>query len=123
MKGIGLDLCEIARFERILEKGGSFVQRYFTGEEQAYIAARGKVAAQSAAAMFAAKEAFLKAVGTGIGGGVPLTDVAVHHEESGRPVYALTGEALRALQDMGAEKAWLSLSHEAGMAAAMCVIE
>lgn len=123
MKGIGMDLCEIARFERILEKGDGFLRRYFAPEEQAYLSGRGQMAAQSAAAMFAAKEAFLKAVGIGIGGGVPLTDVAVSHESSGQPVYALEGRALEKLHAMGAEKAWLSLSHEAGMAAAVCVIE
>ena len=123
MKGIGMDLCEIARFERILEKGDGFLRRYFSAEEQAYVLGRGQTAAQSAAALFAAKEAFLKAAGIGIGGGVPLTDVAVRHEASGQPVYALAGKALEKMQAMGAEKAWLSLSHEAGMAAAVCVIE
>lgn len=123
MKGIGMDLCEIARFERILEKGEGFLRRYFSAEEQAYVLGRGQTAAQSAAALFAAKEAFLKAAGIGIGGGVPLTDVAVRHEASGQPVYALTGKALEKMQAMGAEKAWLSVSHEAGMAAAVCVIE
>jgi len=123
VKGIGMDLCEIARFERILEKGEGFLRRYFSAEEQAYVLGRGQTAAQSAAALFAAKEAFLKAAGIGIGGGVPLTDVAVRHEASGQPVYALTGKALEKMQAMGAEKAWLSVSHEAGMAAAVCVIE
>jgi len=123
MKGIGLDLCDIARFERILEKGDGFLHRYFTQEEQAYLTGRGKTAAQSAAAMFAAKEAFLKAVGTGIGGGIALTEVGVFHEENGRPVYRLAGAAQEALTRMGAAQAWLSLSHEAGMAAAVCVVE
>lgn len=123
MKGIGLDLCDIARFERILEKGDGFLRRYFTADEQAYLAGRGQTAAQSAAAMFAAKEAFLKAVGAGIGGGIALTEVGVAHEASGRPVYALTGAAQEAVARMGAQQAWLSLSHEAGMAAAVCVVE
>lgn len=123
MKGIGMDLCEIARFERILEKGEGFLCRYFSEEERAYVRGRGQTAAQSAAALFAAKEAFLKAAGIGIGGGVSLTEVAVGHEAGGQPVYVLTGKALEKMQAMGAEKAWLSLSHEAGMAAAVCVIE
>ena len=66
MKGIGMDLCEIARFERILEKGDGFLRRYFSAEEQAYVLGRGQTAAQSAAALFAAKEAFLKAAGIGM---------------------------------------------------------
>ncbi len=118
-----MDLCEVARFEKILEGGGSFLRRYFSEEEQAYLAARGRMAAQSAAAMFAAKEAFLKAAGMGIGGGVALTEVAVHHEENGKPVYVLTGCAQEVLHAMGAQTAWLSLTHEAGVAAAVCVLE
>ena len=123
MKGIGLDLCEINRFERILEKGDGFLRRYFTQEEQAYLAGRGNTAAQSAAAMFAAKEAFLKAVGVGIGGGIALSEISVAHEENGRPSYVLTGAAREALASRGATQAWLSLSHETGMAAAVCVVE
>ena len=73
--------------------------------------------------MFAAKEAFLKAVGMGIGCGIAMTDIAVYHDELGAPYYALTGAAQQKLQEMGARQAWLSLSHEAGMAAAVCVIE
>jgi len=118
-----MDLCEIARFERILEKGDGFLRRYFTPEEQVYIAARGKTAAQSAAAMFAAKEAFLKATGAGIGGGIPLAAVAVAHEDSGRPYYVLGAEARQRMEAMGASAAWLSLTHEAGMAGAVAVLE
>lgn len=123
MKGLGIDLCEIARIERILEKNDGFLRRYFTAEEQAYIAGRGQTAAQSAAAMFAAKEAFLKATGAGLGGGIPLTDVGVEHEKNGQPRYTLGETAMARMGALGAETAWLSLSHEGGMAAAVCVIE
>lgn len=123
MKGLGMDLCEINRIEAAMAKNDRFLERWYTQEEQAYILARGKTGAQSAAAMFAAKEAFLKAVGLGIGRGIAMTEVAVSHDEMGAPYYALTGAAQQKLQDMGAQRAWLSLSHEAGMAAAVCVIE
>lgn len=123
MKGLGMDLCEINRIEAAMAKNDRFLERWYTQEEQAYILARGKTGAQSAAAMFAAKEAFLKAVGLGIGRGIAMTEVAVSHDEMGAPYYALTGVAQQKLHDMGAQRAWLSLSHEAGMAAAVCVIE
>ena len=123
MKGIGLDLCEIARMEKLLGEGESFLRRYFTREEQEYIKARGRAGAQSMAAMYAAKEAFLKAVGAGIGGGISLLEVSVLHEPGGRPCYRLAGAALEKMREMGASQAWLSLSHEAGVAAAMAVIE
>lgn len=123
MIGLGLDLCEIARMEKLLAKDDSFLNRYFTKEEQAYVKGRGQLAAHSMAALFAAKEAFLKALGLGIGGGVELTEVAVHHQADGRPVYALTGKAAELLAERGGCRAHLSLSHEAGVAAAVALLE
>ena len=63
MRGLGIDLCEVERIERELKRSDAFLRRFFTNSERAYIASRGQMGAQSAAAMFAAKEAFLKAVG------------------------------------------------------------
>lgn len=123
MIGIGIDLCEIARMERILAKNDHFLKRYFTEEEQAYILSRGKMAAQSMAAMFAAKEALLKAMGIGIGGGIELAEVAIAHMENGQPGYRLTGAAAHKLESLGGTRTWLSLTHEAGMAAAVAVLE
>ena len=123
MKGLGIDLCEISRIEAAIAKNERFLERWYTQEEREYIRSRGKTGAQSAAAMFAAKEAFLKAVGTGIGRGIAMTDIAVRHDEMGAPQYALTGEAKTKMGEMGAHSAWLSISHEGGMAAAVCVIE
>lgn len=122
MIGIGLDLCEIARMERLLEKNDAFLRRYFTPSEQAYILGRGKAAAQSMAGIFAAKEALFKALGTGLGA-LPLTDISVERTEKGRPFYALTGIAAETFEALGATRALLSLTHEAGVAAAVAVIE
>ena len=123
MRGLGIDLCEVGRIERELKRGDAFLRRFFTNSERAYIASRGQMGAQSAAAMFAAKEAFLKAVGAGIGGGIALCEIGVEHLPGGAPVYRLTGAAQARLGELGAERAFLSLTHEAGMAAAVCVIE
>ena len=123
MRGLGIDLCEVGRIERELKRGDAFLRRFFTNSERAYIASRGQMGAQSAAAMFAAKEAFLKAVGTGIGGGIALDEIAVEPLPGGAPVYRLTGASQARLGELGAERAFLSLTHEAGMAAAVCVIE
>ena len=123
MKGLGIDLCGIARIEQAIQKNERFLARWYTAEEQAYIASRGQAGAQSAAAMFAAKEAFVKAVGLGIGRGIALTDIAVAHDELGAPYYVFTGGAKAKMQELGAQRAWLSLSHEEGVAAAVCVIE
>lgn len=123
MIGIGLDMCEIARMERLLTKDSSFLQRYFSAEEQAYILARGKTAAQSMAAMFAAKEALLKAMGIGLGGGLSLKDICIAHTEQGQPLYVLLGAAAEKLKALGGSRALLSLTHEAGIAAAVALIE
>ena len=123
--GIGTDIVQIRRIELSIRRWGhKFLNRIFTQNEQkgaerlspetrmAYYAKR-----------FAAKEAFLKAVGLGIGRGIAMTEVAVGHDEMGAPHYVLTGAAQQKMLDMGAQRAWLSLSHETGMAAAVCVIE
>lgn len=123
MRGLGIDLCGVERIERELKRSGAFLHRFFTNSERAYIASRGQMGAQSAAAMFAAKEAFLKAVGAGIGGGIALCEIGVEHLPGGAPAYRLTGTAQARLGELGAERAFLSLTHEAGMAAAVCVIE
>ncbi len=121
MKGVGIDLCEVSRIEKALDE--RFLSRFYTEEERAYIARRAGMGAQSAAAMFAAKEAFLKAVGTGICAEIGLGDVGVWHDENGAPHYRLGPKAQGKLREIGASEAFLSLTHEAGMAAAFCVIE
>lgn len=115
VRGIGLDLCGIARMEPLLGDG-RFLARYFTPAEQAYIRGRGQAAASAMAGIYAAKEAFLKALGIGIA--LPLADIGVTHTALGQPVYALTGQAA----DAAAGASFLlSITHDAGVAAAVCV--
>lgn len=123
MKGLGIDVCEIARIEKAIRDNESFLTRYYTAEERAYLQQRGNTAAQSAAAMFAAKEAFLKALGMGLSGGVGMQDVGVSHSDIGCPAYALQGKAKEKLDTLGASAAFLSLTHDAGVAVAVCVLE
>ena len=113
VNGVGIDLCEIARMQRLLDEGHS-LRRMFTEAEQAYITGKGASAAQTMAGMFAAKEAVLKALGTGLT--VPMTDVVITHTELGQPVVTLTGKAA----SLGGQ-VMISITHEAGMAAAMAV--
>ena len=114
-KGIGIDLCEIARMQTLLDEGRS-LRRMFTEEEQAYIAGKGASAAQTMAGMFAAKEAVLKALGTGMT--IPMTDIYITHTDLGQPVVTLSGKAA----DTGG-RVHLSITHEGGMAAAFAVWE
>ncbi len=123
MKGLGIDLCEVCRLQRAQELTGRFLESYFTEEERDYIQSRGQAGMQSAAAFFAAKEALLKAMGLGIGRGVRLQDIGVGHTEEGAPFYCLTGTAEEKFRELGGGTAFLSLTHEKDMAAAVCVIE
>ncbi len=112
-KGVGIDLCEIARMQRLLDEGHS-LRRMFTPEEEAYIRGKAASSAQTMAGMFAAKEAVLKALGTGLA--IPLTDIVITHTELGQPIAELTGKAA----GLGG-RVMVSISHEAGMAAGMAV--
>ena len=115
VKGLGLDLCEISRMEKLLEND-RFLNRYYTEEETGYIRSKGKNAAQTAAGIFAAKEALTKAVGTGIT--FDLREISITHDEAGRPIYRLTGKAA----EIGnGDRFLLSVSHDGGIAAAVCV--
>ncbi len=117
VKGLGLDVCEITRMEQLLDDD-RFLVRYFTGEEINYIRGKGRSAAQSAAGLFAAREALAKALGTGID--FDLRECAVRHTDSGRPFYSFSGALSERL---GSDRALLSISHDGGVAAAVCIIE
>lgn len=119
--GIGYDLCKIERMKKSLQSE-TFCKRVFGSAEWAALQALGENRrAESAAACFAAKESFLKAAGTGLGG-FPLAELQALRKESGAPYYALEGSAAEWLQAQGL-RAHLSLTHEAGLAAAMTVLE
>ena len=119
--GVGVDLCGIARIERAIEKE-HFYERVFTPEERAYLDQKGKSRAQSAAAMFAAKEAVAKALGTGFSGGVMPWNISVVHDEKGAPGAELSGAAKERLKQMGGAGVRISLSHEGDSAIAFAVI-
>lgn len=115
--GIGTDIVEISRIARLIENTG-FLQKHFTTAENEYFLLKNKNP-QSVAASFAAKEAFSKALGTGIRG-FSLKDVEILHDELGKPyvnAYNGAGELL------GDGKVFLSLSHSDEYATAMVVIE
>jgi len=121
IRGVGVDLVGIKRVEAMLDKPG-FLDRFFTPGERAYVRGRGGAGAQSAAGIYAAKEAVLKAMGTGIAP-VGLAEVAVTHSETGAPQAELGPKALARMLELGAERVLLSITHDAGMAVAVAVIE
>ena len=113
IRGIGLDLCDIDRMRDHLED--RFLDRYFTAQEADYIRSRGAQAAESMAGLWAAKEAVLKAMGTGIA--FPLREIEIVHTGSGQPTARLHGRAAEA----AGGSFLLSVTHEKGMAAATAI--
>jgi holo-[acyl-carrier protein] synthase len=124
--GIGVDLCEIARIQAALtaRHGARLRVRVFTAGERAYCEARrGAARFASYAARFAAKEATMKALGTGWGEGVSWTDVEVVCERGRAPALALHGGAAVAARARGCDRWRVSLSHTATTAVAVVVAE
>ena len=119
--GIGTDLCSIGRIRRAAENE-AFRKAVFTEEELAYAAARGVGRDASLAAAFAAKEAFVKALGTGFGQLRP-GDIGVGHDKSGAPCYRPGEKAAALMKEKGVARVWLSLSHEGDLAMAAAVAE
>ena len=120
IRGLGCDVCAIPRMRKLIENP-RFLERWFTAEERAYINARNR-RAETAAGIFAAKEAFVKALGTGFSGLAP-DQVCVSHDENGAPLYALTDRMRAAMEARGADAAFLSISHDGDVAMAAAVLE
>lgn len=119
--GIGLDVVHVDRLEHWQRCPGLF-ERYFHPDELAAAMSRGSGAVLSLAARFAAKEAFGKAIGTGLTG-ITLKNILVVNNRYGKPCMRLFGNALDAFNAAGGEIIHLSLTHERDNALAMVVIE
>ena len=115
--GIGVDIVEIPRMEAILQRTPSFAQRVFTDEEREYCESTSRPAAHYAC-RFAAREAVLKALGTGFGPGIGRKDVSVSRDARGKPCAVLSGGALTAAREAGVVEVALSLSLTSGLAVA-----
>ncbi len=120
--GIGVDMCAVSRMEKAIQKE-HFYRRVFLDEERAYLEKKESARAQSAAAMFAAKEAAAKALGTGFIHGIMPWTIEVTHEENGRPGIALHDAAKERMAELGGMGIHLSLTHEGDTAMAFAVIE
>lgn len=119
--GVGCDVIEIARVAKAIERR-AFVERVYDPEEIAYCESRGKQAAASFAARFAAKEAVLKALGTGLRGG-ELTEIIVLNDALGKPSVQLSGYHAELAAKLGVKNIALSISHSRATALAYVVME
>jgi holo-[acyl-carrier protein] synthase len=124
--GVGVDAVDVARFRRILARRPGFAARFFTDTEQADVG-RSPDPTESLAARFAAKEAVMKALGTGLGG-FALTDVEVRRGDGDGPTgnapsLVLHGGAAAVAQERGIGSLHLSLTHTTEVAVAFVVAE
>lgn len=119
--GLGVDIVEIDRMRRILDRTPSFARKVFTDEEQAYCNKKASPATHYAA-RFAAKEAVCKALGTGIlTQGVRMRDVEVVRDSRGKPAVALHGRAREIADEQGVIDVPLSLTYTHSVAVANAV--
>lgn len=121
--GTGVDITEVPRIRRARERFGErFLQRVFTSQEIRYCCDRRNVD-ERLAARFAAKEAGMKAIGTGLRHGVTWHDVEVARLSGQRPMLQFTGKAAEIAAALGCKHAHLSLSHTAEQAIAYVILE
>jgi holo-[acyl-carrier protein] synthase len=121
--GIGVDLADGERIrDRIAREGEDFLAEFLTVRERASLTGR-RDPALSHAARFAAKEAFGKALGTGVIGAFSWKDVEVVPDQRGRPELHLSGAAERLARESGVGRVHVSLTHDGDMAAAVVVLE
>jgi len=112
--GVGIDVVDLSRFEDSLRRTPGLASRLFTAAEAGLPPA-------SLAARFAAKEALAKALGAP--GNLAWHDAEVVSESSGRPLFTLRGTVAARAAELGATSVHLSLSHDAGIASAVVVLE
>ena len=121
--GSGIDLCEVPRIEQAIARyGKKFLERIFTDREIAY-ADRKANRSERYAARFAAKEAGMKALGTGWTGGIAWRDFEVANLPSGRPTLRFHGKAAEIAEKMGVRNIALSLTHTREQAMAVVILE
>jgi holo-[acyl-carrier protein] synthase len=121
--GSGVDLCEVPRIEGAVARYGSrFLERIFTAREIAY-ADRKANRFERYAARFAAKEAGMKALGTGWHGGIAWREFEVVNLPSGRPTLNFHGRAAEVAAKLGVRHVALSLTHTKEQALAMVILE
>lgn len=119
--GLGIDVVEIGRIQQSLTRfGGHFLHRVLTEKERAALPVS---PASYVAARFAAKEAAVKALGTGFAQGITLQDVEISNGQNGEPHICLYGAALLRMQALGAKHIHVSLTHSRQTAAAVVILE
>ena len=121
--GLGVDIAEVERIKAAIERHGEiFLRRVYTAREREYCE-RFKNKFERYAGRFAAKEAAMKALGTGWARGVRWVDVEVVRQKGGRPTMALAGEAGKVAERLGVKNIALSITHTETQALAQVIFE
>lgn len=121
ISGTGIDIVEIDRIQKSLEKGNGFKEKVFSAEEIAYCQSKRKPS-ESFAGRFAAKEAFFKSLGTGWVGELAFNEVSIIADSNGKPVLNLLGNTKR-IVDLEKARLHVSISHSTNYATAIVIIE
>jgi holo-[acyl-carrier protein] synthase len=120
--GHGVDIIEVDRIERMIaEHADHFLRRTFTEGEIAFAARRRKRQAEVYAGLFAAKEAVMKALGTGMRRGVAFRDIEVLHLPSGEPYVVLHNRSAEVARERGIARLWISITHIERLATASAI--
>ncbi len=120
--GIGTDIVRVERIRRLLDRYPGFVEKVFTEDEISYCSAK-TAPAQSYAVRFAAKEAVMKALGTGWDGHINWRDIEVRSKDTGKPEISLYNGSRELAKRLGVDNILISLSHEKEYALAFAVLE
>jgi holo-[acyl-carrier protein] synthase len=121
--GTGIDIAEVERIAKAIERyGDRFLQRIFTERERQYCESKAN-RIERYAARFAAKEAAMKALGTGWSGGIRWQDIEICREPGGRPTIKFHGKAAAIAANLGAKRVALSISHTLAQAIAQVILE
>ena len=121
--GIGTDICDIRRIEQSIDRYGQrFLDKTFTPEEQSYCQSKARPA-MSFAKRFAAKEAILKSLGTGMADGIQWKDMEVLNQERGQPEITLQGNGKAVAESLNLNRIHISITHGRNYAVAHAIAE
>lgn len=122
INGTGVDIIDIPRIKKMVDKDNPFIEKLFTETETRYCESKFRKEIHYAA-RFAAKEAFFKALGTGWRGGMKWTDISIENDSLGKPGITLQGKTLEYFKEKNLERIHLSISHTKEYAVAFVIIE
>lgn len=117
---VGIDILDVMRMEKFIQNQ-HFLGKFFTAYEAMYVSKTMRKT-QSLAGIYCAKEAFLKAIGIGIGDGIDMNEIEINHDPKGKPYIKLTDSAKIKFATYGFSNAQISISHTDEVCTAVCII-